>query len=131
MAVSDSPELADVRAATQDTFRAAVRQAIAVRQARAAGVSWREIGELFGVSQQAAHNRWSGYCTNLNLTGVRLPKLRNAADRWLSESQVSTMLGIDLTTFRVMPTPPPFTIRQGATFYRESDVFVWVEGGLK
>jgi hypothetical protein len=31
----------------------------AVDEARRAGATWQEIGDLFGVSRQAAHERWS------------------------------------------------------------------------
>lgn len=32
---------------------------LAVRQARAAGLTWRQIGDLLGVTPQAAHKRFS------------------------------------------------------------------------
>jgi hypothetical protein len=126
MAGSHSDALADVRAATAEARRVAIKQALAVRYCRALGVSWRELGKLFGVSQQAAHNRWAGYCTDLETQGLRLPKPAKG-DRWLSEAQASTLLGLDLTTFRVMQDAPSSTPRKGVRYYRESDVFAWAE----
>lgn len=32
----------------------------AVRSAREAGVSWDQIGQVYGVTRQAAHARWHG-----------------------------------------------------------------------
>lgn len=128
MADTLTQALADVRAATQAARRGSVQQAMAVKQARSQGVSWRELGELFGVSAQAAHNRWSSFVTDLDVSGLDLPKLRNKSDRWLAAGQVASMLGIDLTTWRVMPAKPRSS-RAGSSdvpYYRQSDVLTWV-----
>jgi hypothetical protein len=127
MAVSlTQAALDDVRAATLAARRGAAQQAMAVRAARIQGVSWRELGELFGVSQQAAHNRWSSYCSDIDTSGLNLPRLRTKSDRWLTAGQVASMLGIDLTTWRVMPAKPRSSTANGAAYFRQSDVLVWI-----
>jgi hypothetical protein len=38
-----------------------VEVAAAVRQARAAGLTWEDFGQAFGISRQAAHQRWGRF----------------------------------------------------------------------
>jgi DNA-directed RNA polymerase specialized sigma24 family protein len=52
--------LLELAAAGDDLERARTRYADAVRSARTVGLSWREIGRVLGVSQQALHRRFSG-----------------------------------------------------------------------
>jgi DNA-directed RNA polymerase specialized sigma24 family protein len=48
-------QLARIAAAKRELGRA---EEVAVRRARAAGLSWAEIGTLLGVSKQAMHQRY-------------------------------------------------------------------------
>jgi DNA-directed RNA polymerase specialized sigma24 family protein len=48
-------QLARIAEAKTDLIRA---EEVAVRRARAAGLSWSEIGTLLGVSKQAMHQRY-------------------------------------------------------------------------
>lgn len=116
-----------VRAATTEARRGAIQQAMAIRVARAHGMSWREIGQLFDISSQAAHNRWAEWCRDIDASELGLTKPRLKHDRWLSEAQVASMLNVDLTTFRVWKIKPKFTIaNDGLAYYRQSDVIEWV-----
>lgn len=60
----DSSEDEDPRkalgAAAQLRLESERLQAVAVRRARTAGLSWTEIAALLGVSKQAAHRRYRG-----------------------------------------------------------------------
>jgi len=49
----------ELAAARDDLTHAQVRYADAVRGARAAGLSWAEIGRILGVSKQLLHRRFS------------------------------------------------------------------------
>lgn len=120
---STASALEAVLVATKRTRLAAIDQALAVCAAREAGCSWRAIGELWGVSAQAAHNRWAELCAD-HASAMRPIK----GDRWLTEAQVSSLLGIDLTTFRALPVQPPSKPdHEGTTrYYRQSHVIAWV-----
>ncbi|HET9501573.1 MAG TPA: hypothetical protein VFO98_15070 [Marmoricola sp.] len=52
---SPAERLARVR---EERHRLAREEAVAVRRARQAGLSWAEIGTLLGVSKQAMHQRY-------------------------------------------------------------------------
>lgn len=51
---------APVRRAAGQVARAQARLDAAVREARAAGASWAEIGDAAGMTRQSAHERWAG-----------------------------------------------------------------------
>ena len=49
----------ELSAARDDVARANARYADAIQEARAAGLSWGEIGRILGVSRQQLHRRFS------------------------------------------------------------------------
>jgi hypothetical protein len=51
---------AQVRRAADEVARAQERLEAAVRQARASGASWAQIGDAAGIAKQSAHERWAG-----------------------------------------------------------------------
>jgi hypothetical protein len=57
--VLNGASVRELAAARDDLARARGRYADAVREARAAGLSWGEIGRILGVSKQLLHRRFS------------------------------------------------------------------------
>jgi hypothetical protein len=50
--------LTRVRAAKRGVAESIISEAYAVRAAREAGVTWERIGDAYGISKQAAAQRW-------------------------------------------------------------------------
>jgi DNA-directed RNA polymerase specialized sigma24 family protein len=57
--LSGGASIRELSAARDDVARANARYADAVQRARAAGLSWGEIGRILGVSRQQLHRRFS------------------------------------------------------------------------
>jgi hypothetical protein len=114
--------LAEYARCVQATRVARIDQALAVLHARASEASWREIGEIAGVTSQAAWQQWREWVE----PAEHAPKRKlSGLDRWLTRKQAAHLAAMDLKRWTEMPVRTSKGTN-GEAHYRQSDVITFL-----